>query len=184
MKVLDLQCTHAHSFEGWFASEDDYQDQLTRGLLTCPLCGSDDVRKKLSAPRLNLNTTRGDASHASAVAASGDAVSSAAQQAGAAHPGPSDSSAALPAVQPAQALAHMGPEQLQAAWLHMTRQVLAQTEDVGDRFATEARRMHHGEVAHRNIRGQASAAETEALLDEGIAVMPLLIPEALKGPVQ
>jgi hypothetical protein len=179
MKVLDLQCTHAHSFEGWFASEDDYQDQLARGLLTCPLCGSGDVRKKLSAPRLNLSTARGDALQASTQAASGasatNTTSATDGQAAAAH---------LPAVPPAHALASMGPEQLQAAWLHMTRHVLAHTEDVGDRFATEARRMHHGEVEHRNIRGQASAAETEALLDEGIAVMPLLIPEAFKGPLQ
>ena len=73
---------------------------------------------------------------------------------------------------------------MQAAWLQMTRHVLANTEDVGERFADEARRMHHGEVERRNIRGQASAEETEALIEEGVSVMPLLIPEALKGPVQ
>ena len=66
----------------------------------------------------------------------------------------------------------------------MTRHVLAHTEDVGQRFAEEARRMHHGETEHRNIRGQASAEETEALLDEGIQIMPLVLPESLKGPQQ
>ena len=35
MKVLDLQCAHLHTFEGWFASEDDFQDQLVRGLVSC-----------------------------------------------------------------------------------------------------------------------------------------------------
>ena len=44
MKVLDLQCPHAHSFEGWFGSEDDFQDQLARGLVECPVCG-DTVRE-------------------------------------------------------------------------------------------------------------------------------------------
>jgi len=162
MKVLDLQCAHAHHFEGWFASEDDFQGQLARGLVTCPLCGDAQVSKKLSAPRLNLSTPRGD----------------------------SEASTAVSAPQPpsqtdlAQAVATMSPEQMQAAWLQMTRHVLAHTEDVGERFADEARRMHHGEQAHRNIRGQASAEETQALLEEGVAVMPLLIPEALKGPVQ
>jgi hypothetical protein len=170
MKVLDLECAHAHSFEGWFASQDDFQDQLARGLVTCPLCGDDQVRKKLSAPRLNLHTARGEA----------------AQPTTSPLPSPlADAPAALPAAPAqAQALASMSPEQLQSAWLQMTRHVLANTEDVGARFATEARRMHHGEVAQRSIRGQASAAETEALLEEGVAVMPLLIPEALKGPVQ
>ena len=60
MKVLDLQCAQHHVFEGWFGSEDDYQSQLTRGLLTCPMCGDASVSKKLSAPRLNLSTARGD----------------------------------------------------------------------------------------------------------------------------
>jgi hypothetical protein len=62
--------------------------------------------------------------------------------------------------------------------------VLANTEDVGSRFAEEARRIHYGETPQRGIRGQASQAETESLLDEGIAVMPLPLPDALKGPVQ
>ncbi|MFM9880716.1 MAG: DUF1178 family protein [Burkholderiaceae bacterium] len=55
MKVLDLHCPQPHSFEGWFASEDDFQQQLRSGLLSCPLCGSTDISKKISAPRLNLS---------------------------------------------------------------------------------------------------------------------------------
>jgi hypothetical protein len=39
MKVLNLQCGHGHGFEGWFGSEDDFQDQLGRGLVECPMCG-------------------------------------------------------------------------------------------------------------------------------------------------
>lgn len=73
---------------------------------------------------------------------------------------------------------------LQAAWLKLVRQVMAQTEDVGERFADEARRMHYGETEERGIRGQASREETEALLEEGIGVLPLPIPKAFKGPLQ
>ena len=54
MKVLDLQCSQQHSFEGWFGSEDDFQNQLTRGLVQCPMCGIAEITKKLSAPRFNL----------------------------------------------------------------------------------------------------------------------------------
>ena len=74
--------------------------------------------------------------------------------------------------------------QLQAAWLQMVRQVMAQTEDVGERFPEEARRIHHGEAEERGIRGQASREETQALLDEGITVLPLPIPKGLKGPLK
>lgn len=73
---------------------------------------------------------------------------------------------------------------LQAAWMALARRVLANTDDVGARFAEEARRIHYGETPQRGIRGQATPAETEALLDEGIAVMPLPIPDALKGQLQ
>jgi hypothetical protein len=73
---------------------------------------------------------------------------------------------------------------LQKAWLKMVRHVMANTEDVGERFAEEARRIHHGETAERGIRGQASREETQALLEEGIGVLRLPIPKALKGPVQ
>jgi hypothetical protein len=51
MKVLNLQCSHRHGFEGWFGSEDDFQDQLGRGLVECPFCGDTGVAKLPSARR-------------------------------------------------------------------------------------------------------------------------------------
>jgi hypothetical protein len=73
---------------------------------------------------------------------------------------------------------------VQARWMQMVRQVLANTEDVGAKFADEARRIHYGETPERGIRGQASAQEREALADEGIEVHPLPIPAALKDNLQ
>jgi hypothetical protein len=73
---------------------------------------------------------------------------------------------------------------LQAAWMEISRKVVSNTDDVGTQFAEEARKMHYGEIPERGIRGQASPAETESLIEEGIAVMPLLLPEGLKGPLQ
>ena len=72
----------------------------------------------------------------------------------------------------------------QALWMKAVRHVLANTEDVGERFAVEARRIHYGETAERGIRGQATPDEREALRDEGIDVMPLPLPAALKEPLQ
>jgi len=72
----------------------------------------------------------------------------------------------------------------QFAWLKAVRHILTHTEDVGARFADEARRIHYGEVAERGIRGLASPDEREALRDEGIEVMALAVPAALKEPLQ
>jgi len=155
MKVLNLQCSHRHVFEGWFASEDDFASQLGRGLVACPMCGATGISKMLSAPRLNLGSARQEIVPAQQEAQDvQEVVSGATEQA------------------------------LQAAWLTVARRIMANTEDVGNKFAEEARKIHYGETPERGIRGQASREETESLIDEGIAVMPLPVPEALKGPVQ
>ena len=76
------------------------------------------------------------------------------------------------------------PADLQAAWMNAVRQVLASTEDVGERFVDEARRIHYGEAPNRGIRGQASAEDRAALHDEGIEVVAIPVPAALKEPLQ
>ena len=68
--------------------------------------------------------------------------------------------------------------------MQVVRHVLDNTEDVGERFADEARRIHYGEVAQRGIRGQATPDQREALQDEGIEVVALPLPAALKEPLQ
>ena len=157
MKVFDLQCVQGHAFEGWFSSEDDFQQQLSTGFLTCPMCGEAHVVKLPSAPRLNL--------------------SGASER-------PLPQTVDTQATATGEPVASLPPQALQAAWLHMVRRVMANTEDVGQRFAEEARRMHYGESESRGIRGQATPEQTEELLDEGIAVMPLPLPDGFKDTLQ
>jgi len=82
------------------------------------------------------------------------------------------------AVLPAQ------PEKQQGQWLRAVREMLANTEDVGERFVEEARRIHYGEAEQRGIRGRASREDAESLRDEGIEVLSIALPEAVKGPLQ
>ena len=175
MKVLNLQCAHQHDFEGWFGSEDDFQSQLARGLVECPICGDTQITKQLSAPRLNLSTSRRDREVPAPASA---AASDSSAQAQASARGEQAGSGATSSV------TSMSPAQMQAAWLQAVQHVMANTEDVGQRFAEEARKMHYGESEERGIRGQATPEQTRDLMEEGIAVMPLPIPDALKGPVQ
>jgi hypothetical protein len=91
----------------------------------------------------------------------------------------------LGAAAPARQEVMTAPDaKLQAAWLKMVRHVMANTEDVGERFAEEARRIHYGESEERGIRGQATPEQTQALLEEGVEVLPLPIPKSLKEPLQ
>lgn len=151
MKVLDLQCEAMHVFEGWFASEEDYLSQVTQALIHCPVCGSGDVSKRLSAPRLNFGASRVQQVEETPVAAP---------------------------------VASVPVKALQQQWLLACREIVANTVDVGAGFAEEARKIHYGETPERAIRGQATPQEAHSLLDEGIAVMPLLLPEDMIGPSQ
>ena len=166
MKVLDLRCAQDHAFEGWFAGEADFQDQLQRGAVQCPLCGDSQVHKVLSAPRLHLG-----ARPPSPLPATTDTSVE--------HAAPADS-----AGQTAELPSRPQSTTPERAWLQWARSVVAQTQDVGPQFAQEARRMHHGEAPERAIRGQASVQEAVQLLEEGIAVLPLLLPDSVKHTLQ
>ena len=77
-----------------------------------------------------------------------------------------------------------GQVQRQSQWMRAVRHVMANTEDVGERFAEEARRIHYGETEGRGIRGRATPEDADALREEGIEVVSLPVPAALKGSVQ
>ena len=166
MKVLDLTCPADHHFEGWFGSDADFEDQLSRRLVACPICNSTELTRLPSAPRLNLS---------GAIQAERAAGRNARQP-----QLPASHSAARNAPENAPQTAASA----QGAWLTAVRQVLAQTENVGERFADEARRMHYEEAPARNIRGVASRDQFRELLEEGIEVLPLAIPDNLKEPLQ
>lgn len=157
MKVLDLHCSQGHIFEGWFASEKDFQQQHSASLLTCPMCSCMRIEKRLSAPRLHLSTGSGQGC-ASAQASDRSQIPSAAAQ-----------------------------EKLwalQAAWLKMSRHMAQHTQDVGERFTEQALRMHRGEEDEKPIRGQATPEQTRQLLEEGVPVLPLLLPKATTETLQ
>jgi hypothetical protein len=144
MKVLVLRCGSDHRFEGWFASDDDFQAQEERGLVSCPICADSHVSRLPSAPRLNVSNLR--------------------------------ETAAPPAPDPQRLR--------QTHWMRAVRQLLESTEDVGERFPEEARRIHYGEVEERGIRGQATPEAADALREEGIEVFSLPVPAGAKGPLQ
>jgi hypothetical protein len=75
-------------------------------------------------------------------------------------------------------------EQMQALFLKMAREIVSNTEDVGERFAEEARRIHYKEAPERGIRGVTSKDEADALEEEGIKVMPMPFGKLLKDPLQ
>ena len=126
-----LACAGGHEFEGWFSASGDFDDQRERGLLSCPMCASPDVRKRIMAPALAGTSKR-------------DVGSTPAKQA-------------------------MMAEMMTRVREH----VMTNFDNVGDKFAAEARSIPEGRSEERGIYGQASPAEVKALVADGVPVAPL-----------
>ena len=170
MKVFDLSCLKNHRFEGWFQSAADYDDQHARGLLICPNCADANIRKLLSAPRLNLSGGTG------AVAIASEVVSGAQPQERAGN------APALPSA--AKTNSHPNIEQMQALWYRVAEEIVRNTEDVGADFAEQARKIHYREAPERAIRGRATPEQAAQLVDEGIELFSMPLPESMKNPLQ
>jgi hypothetical protein len=142
VKVFNLKCPEQHVFEGWFKTSEAFETQRREGLLACPFCGSHEIEKGLSAPRLNL--TSGPEVHLASGLEASD----------------------------------------WAKMVQAVRKVLEKSEDVGDRFAEEARAIRDNEAPSRPIHGQTSYATAQELAEEGIPVLPIPFADWLKKPLQ
>jgi hypothetical protein len=146
-----LVCDQEHSFESWFKDSDAFDEQATRGLVSCPACGSAKVGKAIMAP----SVARKDKERRPVAVAEPP----------------------QPAVQPVApapvALLSEKEQQLREMLRALRKQVVENAAYVGDQFAEEARRIHSGEVEQRAIYGEATREDVHELLEEGIEVLPL-----------
>lgn len=145
-----LHCDRGHDFESWFQSSSAYDSQVKRKLVTCPICGSAKVDKAIMAPRI--------------VGKKGRAT-----------PPPQPATTAAPdAAAPGSTSLMMAQErELRAKLKELRDHIVKNADNVGERFANEARAMHYGDKEHRPIYGEASPEEAKSLIDEGIEVSPL-----------
>ena len=163
MIKYQLICDQNHEFEGWFQASAAFDAQAESGLLRCPLCDSDQVKRALMTPNLASPKRRK------------------AIEPPMADPVPKPANPALPQ----QLAPPIKSEQVQAfgAALAVLRQlqkkITKDCRDVGDNFAEEARKIHYGEAEAEGIFGRTTHEEREALEDEGSDVldMPSLPPD-------
>jgi hypothetical protein len=150
-----LICDKGDRFEAWFRGSADFDAQAKAGQVICPACGSAVVKKALMAP---------------AVHSSDRAVETA------------EPSLTAPAVEPETVRLAAGSDpslsEVMEIARRISRQVRENSEDVGRRFAEEARKIHYREAMPRGIYGEATGEEVQQLLEEGIEFHPLpVLPE-------
>jgi hypothetical protein len=147
MILFALRCADGHAFEAWFRDNAAYDHQSGRSLITCPECGSHEVEKAPMAPRLG----RSSSTKQEVLPPEQRAETAPTPVAGGDEAAPS-------------------PAQLRYALQVLRRHIETHCENVGSRFADEARRIQKGEAEQRGIYGEATPADTEKLLEEGIEV--------------
>ncbi len=167
LKVFDLECANGHVFEGWFSSHDDYHAQQGQGLLTCPLCNNHRVARRVAASRIHTGSRTISGSHSAEEQQAHEHRAEARRTHEESVSHHDAERAGIPAEAP-----RLSPE-LQARLMQHMRQMVRSADNVGTRFAEEARRIHEGEARERAIRGTATREEVEALADDGIAALPL-----------
>jgi hypothetical protein len=160
-----LVCEAAHSFEGWFRNSEDFEGQCARRLVTCPACGSAEVRKALMAPAVATSRKKDNRPPEQLPAAEAPSanVSASGQMP------VSDAGAQSAALIPNDLRQKEVLEALRLIRSH----ILETSENVGSGFADEARKIHYGEAEQRSIYGQTTPADAQELMEEGIAVVPL-----------
>jgi hypothetical protein len=153
MIKYSLVCDKDHAFESWFPDSAAYDRLAKRGLVACPECNSSRVAKALMAPAV----------------------------VGAKKAGKRAAEASNPATEAAPASVALIDERhrrLREMAKELRQEIIAKTDDVGPRFPEEARAIHVGDAPQRSIRGQATADEARALIEEGVGVLPIpYIPE-------
>ena len=174
MKVYNLACPLDHRFEGWFASEEDCLAQQDKGMLACPICDSTEITRMPSAPHIARSGANKDISTSTEMTVAN----------------PSSDSSSVSGALSGNVVALTGGDhshleaQVQAAFLKGMRELMGRSEDVGNSFAEEARKIHYKESPERSIRGQTTLDEAEALREEGIEVLAMPMMPALKNTLQ
>ena len=155
MIAFDLNCSNGHQFEGWFASSAAFDTQKSNGQLACPTCDDNVIQKALSVPNV---PRKGNQQRAVALPSQPAMAPDASTEA--------PSTEILP---PAMA-------ELVQKLARAQTEMLDKSQRVGGNFAETARAIHYGEETDRLIHGETTTDEAKALVEEGIAVAPLLFP--------
>lgn len=147
MVIYNLLCKKKHSFEGWFPSFADFQKQAEKKLISCPTCGTTKVEKMPHACAVHVKKEQPPAP-------------------------PAKAKNTTPA-----AAAPPTAEEFKEMLLRVHHYVKENFEDVGPRFAEEAKQIHKGEAEERPIHGTATLSEVKELAEEGVPCIPLPKPE-------
>ena len=140
-----LNCSNKENFDAWFQNIDAFEYQKSKGLVSCPICGSDNIIKSLTTPSLRMaktNILKKNEYEKNIDKNSSPTISDAVYN-----------------------------NKLTAVLRSIKKEIQKNSENVGNNFVKEARKMKEGKIEEKSIYGHGSKVEIEELKDEGIDVI-------------
>ena len=139
-------CSKQNFFDGWFQNIEAYQNQKSKGLILCPLCGSDDIIKSLTTPSFRLSKVKSTDTEVEQKEVDNKNLRKPVRS----NDKTNDISILLRA---------------------MKKEIKKNSEFVGDDFVKEVRSMQVDKTKERSIYGHGTKKEIEELKDEGVDVL-------------
>ncbi len=138
-----LLCDQDHEFDSWFDHSSAFERLQKAALIECPHCGSQNIRKALMSPQVSSRRANKPSQDHQPIAKSAD----------------------------------KNLQKLQREAVELARKirdhVQKHADNVGEKFASEARKIHFKEVEPHNIYGKATQDEVNELVEDGIDIAPL-----------
>ena len=141
-----LYCSNQNSFDGWFQNIEAYQNQKSKGLILCPLCGSDDIIKSLTTPSFRLSKVKSTDTEVEQKEVD-------------------DKNLRKPV------RSNDKTNDILILLRAMKKEIKKNSEFVGDDFVKEVRSMQVDKTKERSIYGHGTKKEIEELKDEGVDVL-------------
>ena len=143
LKCKSTYCSEKNEFDGWFQNSDAFENQMTSGLITCPICGSHNIIKLLATPNVRKvkpqNSEKIKAKNNSGVTNSEKS--------------------------------YFGNENISTMLRTIKKEIQKNSTFVGDEFVSKARSMKEGKIKESPIHGHGKDKEIQELRDEGIDVV-------------
>jgi len=143
MISFSLICEKNHEFEGWFRTSEDYESQIKKGLVSCPICNGTSINKALMAPSVRSSKKLQKENL------------------------PIEKNEKPKNIENKSLIED---DNIRLALRNFRSYIEKNCENVGDNFAKEARLISKGEAKERSIYGKVDNKDAEKLLDEGIEI--------------
>ena len=136
-------CSNQKEFDGWFQNIKAFENQKKQGLITCPICGSDEIVKLLTTPSLNTTKKFKDVKN--------------------------KINSTLIAEDNLMANANL--KNVSTILRTIKKEIQKNSTYVGKEFVSQVRSMKEGKIKDKPIYGHGSSKDIQELRDEGIDVV-------------